>query len=221
MINDKEIIKFLKKPESSEEGYHSLLKLFSYSFYKFDVIKNNYECDAVFHDFLLKNIFHNKTFCLFLNNSYEKDIMPYVKKMIRNFLINLHSKTIRTGTDISLDETLNNDSNDTFADMVKNERVSHELIFEAKSILSIFLNSLTEKNKRILCQYLYSKNYEFISGISRDAFDKAVERIKKKVQEIIEQNKLSFDSIKVFFDYIYVSEVCEKMRLDNGDTDEK
>ena len=147
--------------------------------------------------------------------------MPYLKKMIRNFLINLHSKTIRKGIDISLDETLNDDSNDTFADMVKNERVSQELIFEAKSILSIFLNSLTEKNKRILCQYLYSKNYEFISGMSRDAFDKAVERIKKKVQEIVEQNKLSYDSIKVFFDYIYVSEVCEKMRLDNGDTDEK
>ncbi|AEI15261.1 hypothetical protein Flexsi_1611 [Flexistipes sinusarabici DSM 4947] len=221
MRNDKEIIKFLKRPESSEEGYHSLLQLFSYSFYKFDVIKNNYECDAVFHDFLLKNIFHNKTFFLFLHSSDEKDIMPYLKKMIRNFLINLRNKTIRKGTDLSLDETLNDDSNDTFADMLKNERVSHELIFEAKSILSIFLNTLTEKNKRILCQYLYSKKYQFISGISRDAFDKAVERTKKKVQEIVEQNKLSFDSIKVFFDYIYVSEVCEKMRLNNGDSDEK
>ncbi|AEI15001.1 hypothetical protein Flexsi_1351 [Flexistipes sinusarabici DSM 4947] len=221
MRNDKEIIKFLKRPESSEEGYHSLLQLFSYSFYKFDVIKNNYECDAVFHDFLLKNIFHNKTFFLFLHSSDEKDIMPYLKKMIRNFLINLRNKTIRKGTDLSLDETLNDDSNDTFADMLKNERVSHELIFEAKSILSIFLNTLTEKNKRILCQYLYSKEYQFISGINRDAFDKAVERIKKKVREIVEQNKLSFDSIKVFFDYIYVSEVCDKMRLDNGDTDEK
>lgn len=199
MRNDKEIIKFLKRPESSEEGYHSLLQLFSYSFYKFDVIKNNYECDAVFHDFLLKNIFHNKTFFLFLHSSDEKDIMPYLKKMIRNFLINLRNKTIRKGTDLSLDETLNDDSNDTFADMLKNERVSHELIFEAKSILSIFLNTLTEKNKRILCQYLYSKKYQFISGISRDAFDKAVERTKKKVQEIVEQNKLSFDSIKVFF----------------------
>lgn len=222
MIDNKEIVKFLRNPAQSEAGYRYLLQLFSYSFYKFDVIRKNFECDSVFHDFLIKDIFNNKTFQSFLTNSKdEKDIIPYLRRTIRNFLINLHNKILRKGLNISLDEPIYENDKENLIAKIKNERVSHELLFEAESILPYFSSSLNEKNKRILCQYLYSGRYDFITNMSRDAFDKAVERLKDKVKDIVKKHKLSIDSMKIFFDYIYVSEVCEKMRLDNGDTNGK
>lgn len=202
------IINFLKYPDrDNEAGYNELYDFFCKIASKFDIEETLED----YHDFLFKKIFKNSALKRFLDKTEKEQVVyGYIKRMINNYFYNEYRNRL---TPIAIDSQISEDGDLTIGDMIKDESLADEIIFEAVSLLKLIGDKFTEKKKRILCQYLYSGEHIFISDIKQDAFYKSIERIKKDLTEICVSNKFSEESVTFFIQNIYLSEICEKYRL--------
>ncbi len=197
--------KFLKSPvneQYAKEGYNILFKIFSSRAIIFK-IHSHEKIINLYHEFLLNKIFNNLTFRNFLDRAKDNEIKNYLYKMIDNFLKNEFKKN--KNFDVIFDEN----------EIKKDNSLFPEINFEAKLLISLIGNNLTLREKMILCKFLFKERYNFLKNLSKDAYYKAVERLKKKLQEIILKNKISKESVDLFFEKIFMSEICEKICLNS------
>ncbi len=204
----KEIITFILNPDADCNGYYLLLSLFEKRFLKFSFPHES--CLDAFHDFLKDKIWNNEKLLNFVNNNKNKESISYVVRTIQNFLITYWNKNKNHLETLSL----NNKISDTDAEFIENmefEAVSNEIKFEAFSLLNYLDDKFDEKKKRILCQFLFGKDKDFNLGMGKDAFYKAVERLKKELTDIVINNRFAQESVEFLFNNIFVSEICEKL----------
>lgn len=206
------IVAFLKNPNGhNEDGYNQLYNLFCRIAEKFDIEDTLEE----FHNFLLFKLFNNASLTRFLMEVEEKQvIMSFVRKMIINHLFTMFKNK---KDDISIFDNLtgdaNNDSDLTIGDTIKDSSLAAEIIFEAYELLRLVRDQFSDKKLRILCHYFYSGEYVFIEDMNQNAFYKSVERIKKDLTDICLSNRFSEEAVSYFIQEIYLSEICEKFRI--------
>ncbi|MBZ4644015.1 MAG: hypothetical protein JG767_1624 [Deferribacteraceae bacterium] len=200
-----EIVKFLKCPDENEKGYEELFKKFIY-------FAKNYSIDeellSMYHDFLSNKIFSNKSMIKFIHNNDDVAILKYLNTSINNFLKDYYNH-FKNNDNLSLNSVVNDEDDLEFLDTIESDSISEELKFESYEILNIIVEKFDERKKRILCQYLYSNKKNFIKDLSRNAYDKAIQRLKVEIQDIVREHLLSQEAFLCFMQ-IYVSEVCEK-----------
>ncbi|GEM_PF-6024164 len=203
MVDKNLIIKFIKAPhneETAKDGYKNLLSFFESIAYKFKISE---DVVGLYHQFIIEKILFNDTFQNFLLSASDSDITPYLKRMISNFMINIckkHSEIYDIHFDI---------------EEIKDSRLSSEIKLESLFLIELFNTNLNQKEKKLLCNYLAPKRYNFLDSMESNAFYKGVERLKTKLKGIISQSSVSKEGLDIFFSDVYLSEVCDKICLDN------
>ena len=205
MNNFEDIIYFLKNFKDNEhnrKGYESLFNLFKIYAKKFFQYYSDSEILNLYHDFLISKIFSNNTFEKFLNKAKDREIKYYLKTTIRNFLINQHRKEKQfplTNLDINTQ---------------KDDAISVEVKYEISLLLDLINRKLKQRDKMLLCRYINSDKYNFLSELSMDAYYKAIERLKIKLRNIVLEKKISKESSEMFFSEVFLSEICDKICLE-------
>ncbi|WP_456382977.1 hypothetical protein [Persephonella sp.] len=218
-----EIIKFLLNPHNKDNylGYEILKRVFASQYSRFPLVKERYELEEIYNEFLHKVIFKEKGFLL-NNTILEKihdeytNIISYLYTTINNFLRTINKQIL---SEIKTEKGEDRYKNLFIKDEEKKERetihlkteVAYIIIIEAKEILEKIKEDFDEKDLRTLCYMFLDDKTFFEEKITDDNAYQRKSRLKKKLTKYVKENGFSKEGF-LYFVQNYLSEICKNFR---------
>jgi hypothetical protein len=208
------ILEFLEKNDL--QGLQVIKNIFLSKINKqsFQALKNQQE--DLFNEFLAVKIIPNQKKISEKFKKETKGLYTYISVAIENFLKTNLEKYIylSENTDDIVYIYKEEDENPI------EEKFGVEIDFlksiEGERVFQVMKEKIKEEEKQLLC-YMLSDNEKqqqlknvFYSQLKEDALYKRVERLKKKLTEIVREYEFSKNGVEYFFE-IYYKEICIKV----------
>ncbi len=212
MSAHREILEFLMY--GKEEGFEIVKNIFfkQLSHEIFQSLRKNEDKDDLFFSFMEK-LFSKRENIIQLFSQQDKGLPSYIRQMARNFLLDLLKKKSVLEEKIVLN---NEDDEEDYLETKFGQEINFLLSLEIEEIKKIFNAKLKDDEVKLLCLYLNKDKQEeymrlFFDGLSKDALYKRVERLKKKLGEIIRDNGFSLSGVECYFSDV-LQEECKQLR---------
>lgn len=198
------LIEFLEG--KSKEGLEIISNIFYRQINSEKFSNVNWDKEELFGDFILK-IFEKKDRLLEIFKTQPMGAASYIREMVKNFLIDKLINLPPQTEDI-----------ETIKDYVPDAKNPLEIIhiIEAERVGELIEKNLSEDDFLLLC-YITDKECQksiretVFNSVSDDAIYKRIERLKKKIGELVRKNGFAKESVEVFLEDILPKKCKERL----------
>lgn len=225
-ILEEKIVEFLLDPNNPEsyKGYEIFKKAFIKEFNKYSLLKNYYDGEDLFNEFLTKVVFREDGFLLNKNmiekiNSQKDNFFSYLYMSIHNFL---RTYNRRAKVRIISDEEQSkqrfeniyqkNEEGKEFETSYLKQEINYIVIIEAKEILKAVKKDFSEKDLRTLCYMFFDDKSYYGENISDDNAYQRKSRLKKRLADYVRKKGFSLEGFEFFIKNYLLSEICNNFR---------
>lgn len=196
------IVEFLEG--KSNEGLQIIANIFFKQINSEKFANIGWDKEELFGDFILK-IFEKREKLLEIFIAQPMGAASYIRKMVKNFLIENLTSLPPQAEDI-----------EDYKNTIKDSRTPVDVInnIEAQRLKEIVEKQLSEDEVILLC-YITDKECQksiretVFNNVSDDALYKRVERLKKKLAELVKSKSFAIDSVRLFLEEI-LPQICKE-----------
>lgn len=196
------IVEFLEG--KSNEGLQIIANIFFKQINSEKFANTGWDKEELFGDFILK-IFEKREKLLEIFTAQPMGAASYIREMVKNFLID-HLN--------SLPPKIENIED--YKNTVKDSRTPVEVInsIEAYRLRELIKEQFSDDEIILLC-YMTDKECQksiretVFNNVSDDALYKRVERLKKKLAELVKSKSFAIDSVRLFLEEI-LPQICKE-----------
>ncbi|GAB6078761.1 hypothetical protein [Hydrogenobaculum acidophilum] len=207
MSAHKEIYLFLL--EGNKKGYIIIRNIFNKQINKsfYHNLKDKEE--DLFSEVVLR-LYEKKEYILTIFEGKEEGLASYIRTVIKNILNDAILSMSKNPIDnIYIDSRYEYEGIIPDEERFRVEAVDVMVKLEAKEVMMKFKSNLREEDFKLLCYILENKDDEkdkmekiLFKDVSKDALYKRVERLKKKLSQIVEENNFSEEAVGLCLQYI-------------------
>ncbi len=148
-------------------------------------------------------LLHSKKDRILAFSEHDAGLKSYIKTAVKNYIIdNLRKKRLYI-IDDKIDEN-----------MVEHNRSEELVKIEAYEFLNLLNKKLSEKEKNLLCLYIFGQRRK---NLKRNTMDKAISRLKKRIKDIYLNSYYSQESVDFCINRLIASEMCKDFVIDRKD----
>ncbi len=177
----------------------------------FSALKDQEE--ELFNEFISTKILTSKEMIIKKFSENQSGLYNYLYVAIENFLKTELEKYIYMSESLGNPVYINQEEEEeSYLEKYYNKEYDFLSEIESGRIFEVMNEQLKEEEKKLLCSILSDNNLKdkYFPDLKEDAYYKRVERLKKKLKEIVEEYEFSKEGINLFFDIFY-NEVCKKL----------
>ncbi|MGC9081168.1 hypothetical protein [Sulfurihydrogenibium sp.] len=177
----------------------------------FSALKDQEE--ELFNEFISTKILTSKEMIIKKFSENQSGLYNYLYVAIENFLKTELEKYIYMSESLGNPVYINQEEEEeSYLEKYYNKEYDFLSEIESGRIFEVMNEQLKEEEKKLLCSILSDNNLKdkYFPDLKEDAYYKRVERLKKKLKEIVEEYEFSKEGTNLFFDIFY-NEVCKKL----------
>ncbi|MGB9766956.1 MAG: hypothetical protein ACPLXN_05730 [Sulfurihydrogenibium sp.] len=177
----------------------------------FSALKDQEE--ELFNEFISTKILTSKEMIIKKFSENQSGLYNYLYVAIENFLKTELEKYIYMSESLGNPVYINQEEEEeSYLEKYYNKEYDFLSEIESERIFEVMNEQLKEEEKKLLCSILSDNNLKdkYFPDLKEDAYYKRVERLKKKLKEIVEEYEFSKEGTNLFFDIFY-NEVCKKL----------
>ncbi len=217
MSTHKEIYLFLL--EGNERGYIIVRNIFTKQINKSFYYNLKDKEEDLFSEVVLR-LYEKKEHILTIFEGKEEGLASYIRTMIKNILNDaLLSMSKNPIDNIYIDSRYEDEGAVPDEERFRVEAVDVITRLEAKEVMMKFESNLREEDFKLLCYMLENKvddkdkmEKTLFKDISKDALYKRVERLKKKLSQIVQENNFSEEAVGLCLQYIAYKKCREVLK---------